>query len=90
MGETATGEYFDSFAQEPDRFFVKFLDHFAPSWIQNKVPLQSMMSSFCGHYCIFYSLFKTLGYSMDDIINCFIPDTTVNDMMVHAFVCKYL
>ena len=90
VGQNGTGEYFDSFGRAPERIFVKFLDRFAPSWCSNGARLQSIISGFCGHYCIFYCLFKTLGHSMKDIVNCFIDDTAANDLMVHSFVCLSL
>lgn len=88
FGEKATGEYFDSYGRDAPPIFKNYLRRFCTSWIKNDVRLQSVISSFCGHYCVFYCIFKTLNYSMDSITNCFIDDTTANDVMVHKFVCS--
>src|SRR5277367_2607312 len=67
---STTGEYFDSFGQSPLLIFKRFLDKFCPKWIMIDKKLQSILSSFCAHYCIFYSLFKYLGYDMKCIMDC--------------------
>lgn len=90
IGNNGTGEYFDSLAMPPLKPFVKFLTRFCNEWTTNDKQLQSVISRFCGHYCVFYSLFKRLGYSMADILNCFTSDTGLNDLMVHKFVCDSL
>src|SRR6476469_3047014 len=83
------GEFFDSYGQRPDQYFSRYLDKFSSKWIFNSKKLQSILSRFCGHYCIFYALFKCLGYSMKDITNCFLlDDTGLNDALVHKFVCE--
>jgi len=88
IGRADTAEYFDSYGEEPLPIFRRYLDKFSSRWIHNEKRLQSVMSRLCGHYCIFYSLFKCLDYSMKDITNSFVEnDTTLNDYMVHRFVC---
>jgi len=84
------GEYFDSLGDEPRWIFKKFLDRHCARWTCNREQLQSVLSSFCGHYCVFYCLFKVLNYSMTLIIRCFSRDTSLNDYIVHKFVCDYL
>ena len=90
FGKNSTGEYFDSFGQEPYSTFVNYLDRFCASWNMNTMRLQSVLSSFCGHYCVFYCLFKYLGYNLKSILDCFSDDTTLNDAIVHKFVCQNL
>ena len=81
------GEFFDSFGRAPDGIFKSFMDKRCSSWTYNETRLQSVISQFCGHYCVFYCLFKHLDYSMESIVNCFTSDTALNDVMAHSFVC---
>ena len=84
------GEYFDSFGRAPEPIFRLYLDKYCNSYIFNDKVLQSVLSAFCGHYAVFYSLMKTLNYSLRDITNAFDTDTTMNDFLVHKFVCDAL
>ena len=91
LGENATGEYFDSFGNDAPAVFCKYLDKHCATWTSNAMQAQSVLTKFCGHYCVFYCLFKCLDYSMEQILNCFSStDTTLNDFMVHKFVCENL
>lgn len=90
FGKNCYGEYFDSFGQEPLPSFENYLNKFCCNWKQSDKCLQSVLSSFCGHYCVFFCLFKYLGYNMNSILNCFSNDTTLNDVIVHNFVCHNL
>jgi hypothetical protein len=84
------GEFFDSYGRPPTNIFRSYLDKFCGKWIFNDTRVQSIVSRFCGHYCIFYCYFKTLGYSMKEVLDCFIDDTAYNDLFVHRFVCSNL
>jgi hypothetical protein len=84
------GEYFDSFAQYVPRTFQLYLDKYCNTVTVNNKILQSVMSAYCGHFCIFYCLMKTLSYSMSDIVDAFTSDTALNDYIVHQFVCNGL
>lgn len=90
IGIDTRGEYFDSLGAEPHITFKRYLDRYCKSWITSGKQLQSVLTHFCGHYCVFYCLYKTLGYNMESIVNCFTNDTTLNDWMVHKFVCDAL
>ena len=72
--------------------FRAFLDKHCTkdNWILNELQLQSAISRFYGHYCVFYCLFKMLDYSMQSIVDCFSNDTALNDTIVHKFVCENL
>ena len=87
---SGTGEYFDSFGMETKPIFHHYLTRHSVSYIRNREQLQSSISRFCGHYCVFYCLFKRLNYSMKDIVNCFSNDTSLNDFIAHKFVCENL
>ena len=90
VDKEGSGEYFDSFGEPPPDIFRKYLYKCCSRWTFNNEQLQSVLSAFCGHYCVFYCLFKYLGYSMRTILNCFSNDTALNDFMVHKFVCDHL
>ena len=76
--------------KEPKPIFYHYLTRHCVSYIRNREQLQSSISRFCGHYCVFYCLFKRLNYSMKDIVNCFSNDTSLNDFIAHKFVCENL
>ena len=84
------GEFFDSFGRNPSPIFLDFMNKHCIKWTFNAEQLQSVLSRYCGHYCVFYCLFKKLRYDMLSIVNCFSNDTTLNDVIVHDFVCNKL
>lgn len=90
VGRDSRGEYFDSYGQPPSRCFETWLNKHCVNWTRNSKRLQSVLSGFCGHYCVFYCLYKRLNYSMTSILNCFTDDTALNDWIVHKFVCDGL
>ena len=81
------GEYFDSFAEPPLRTFQLYLEKHCNTFVTNNNAIQSIVSYSCGHYCIFYCLMKMLNYCMKDIEDAFSTDTSLNDFMIHRFVC---
>lgn len=85
--ETGTAEYFCSLGQEPMPIFERYLTKNSKLFVWNDIKLQSIVSAYCGNYAVFYAIFKNKGYSMEDIINCFTTDTTLNDIIAHKFVC---
>jgi len=85
-----TGEFFCSLGLPPLDTFVRFMNHFCYNgWIRNSKQLQSAVSKFCGHYCIFYCAHKMLNLDMQTIINCFSDDVSLNDYIAHSFACSY-
>ena len=48
------GEYFDSFGQPPAANFEHYLNEHCSSWTFNRKQLQSVVSRFCGHYCVYF------------------------------------
>ena len=86
------GEYFDSYGQPPSsysRTFTNFLDNNSNSWIFNTVTLQSINSKVCGHYCIYYALFRCRDINMSTIVHRFSNNKRRNDFLVKRFVEKY-
>ena len=90
LNKDGTGEYFDSFGGTPLPIFNDFLELHCSEYVFSNEQLQSVLSRFCGHYCVFYCLYKKLDYSLDSIVSCFSNDTTLNDTIVHKFVCENL
>ena len=57
-------------------------------WTFNDKQLQSVVSQFCGHYCISYCLYRSSGIDKRKIVCSFTSDTALNDVLVHALVCR--
>ena len=51
-------QYFDSMGTFPTKFFKVFLDVNCIGWIWNEKQLHSVISKYCGHYCIFDCLYR--------------------------------
>jgi len=86
--ENNRGEYFDSFGQPPTANFERYLNSHCSSWTFNSKQLQSVISRFCGHYCICYCVLRSRGIDMPKIVNSFTTDTALNDVLAHRFVCR--
>lgn len=82
------GEFFDSFGREPGHPFSGYMDKHCYYWTYNDRQLQSVLSSFCGQYCVFYCYRRSRGMNMNAIVNLFSGDTALNDYLVHKFVCR--
>jgi hypothetical protein len=82
------GEYFDSLGQPPSTTFERFLNERCEEWIFNERQLQSVISRFCGHYCVYYCMLRSRGIDMRRVVNQFTDDTGFNDVLVHGFVCS--
>ena len=86
--ENGHGEYFDSFGLPPTAHFERYLNRHCSSWTFNQRQLQSVISRFCGHYCIYYCMLRCRGLDMPKIVSSFTADTALNDVLVHRFVCR--
>src|SRR5271163_3631449 len=53
-----SGEYFDSLGVQPKYAFERYMNKNCNSWTYNAKQLQSIISRFCGHYCIWYCMMK--------------------------------
>jgi len=45
-------EFFDSFGRRPMPTFERYMNRLCRAWVYNDRQLQSIISRFCGHYCI--------------------------------------
>ena len=82
------GEYFDSFGRPPSSTFKDYMNTYCKHWTFNARQLQSIASSFCGQYCIYYCIMRSFNVNMCRIVNNFTKDTGFNDVLVHSFVCE--
>ena len=78
-----------SFGRRPTENFERYLNRHCSSWTFNRRQLQSVISKFCGHYCIYYCMLRSRGIDMPKIVNSFTTDTGLNDVLVHGFVCRH-
>ena len=72
----------------PTKWFKTFLDENCTAWIWNEKQLQSVISKFCGHCCIFYCLYRCRGVDVRKSAKMFTKDSSLNDSIVHNFVCN--
>ncbi len=88
IGPKRQGEYFDSFGRlrEVDREFVEFLDDNCSSWTRNVKTVQHMFSDACGYHCVFYSVYRCLGFNVNSIVNMYTNNLLYNDAIVKSFV----
>jgi hypothetical protein len=87
--ENGKGEYFDSYGMSPHIVtpFIYFLDRNCGSnWSYNRHELQSIDSTVCGHYCIWFLSERARGKTMSEIVSQFSNDTRSNDTLVKESV----
>ena len=89
VDENRRAEYFDSIGRFPTKWFKTFLDDNCTAWIWNEKQLQSVIIKFCGHYWIFYCLYRSTGVDVRKRAKMFTKDTSLNDSIVHNCVCKF-
>ena len=85
------GEFFDSYGLPPGNYagtFSSFLNNNSNGWSFNSVTLQSIDSKVCGHYCLYYALFRSRQVSMSTILHRFSSNKSRNDFLVQRFIEK--
>lgn len=81
-------EAFDSYGNTPSRYssYIKqFMQRFTRVESNTK-ELQSLNTSVCGQYCLFYLMCRCRGYEMTDIVNIFNDNLNMNDQFVYTFI----
>lgn len=63
-------EYFDSYGLKP-KYFKKFLNRNASSYIYSNKRLQGDYSSYCGHYCCVFLHCRSRGVKMQELLKIF-------------------
>ncbi len=77
--EGNSAEYFDSYGLPPTIPTIrKFLQKFGELQY-NKRRIQGLLSSVCGHYCIYFLIQRWHGTSLEEILNKFSSDCNEND-----------
>ena len=89
VDENRGGEYFDSMGRFPTKWFKTFLYVNCIGWILNKKQFESVIIKLYGHNCIFYCLYRCRGVDVRKVAKMFTNDTSLNDSIVHNFVCKF-
>jgi hypothetical protein len=84
------GEYFDSLGDKPNTIFEAYMNKHCEHWIYNDKQVQSVTSKLCGHFCVFYCIYKSRGFDLRTIVSWFTTDYGLNDVLVHEFVCRRL
>ncbi len=80
-------EFFDSFGMYPSvRGFETFLENNSLRWTHNNKTLQHPFSDACGYHCIFYSVYRCVGFDMNAIVNMYTNNLMYNDAIVKEFV----
>ena len=74
-------EFFDSYGNSPSYFRV-----LPDADKHNGKRLQGLLSTTCGHYCVYYLLHRCRGYSMEEITGRFGNDLRDNDRAVAAYM----
>ena len=86
--EDGHGKFFDSFEMPPKCVFKGYMDIHCNTWTFNKKQMQSLVSKFCGHYCIWYSVLKFRKATLNHLVRLMSKDTSLNDFLVYRFACK--
>ena len=77
------GEYFDSFGLPPlFQEFELYLTNYCVSWSFNRQTVQSVTSSTCGLYCMYYLIMRSKGFTLRELLNVFSHDYVSNDEIV--------
>ena len=86
------GEYFDSYGLPPAFVGLKsYMDTYSLSdWIYNRKTLQALFSSVCGHYCVYFVLFRCRGVPLRAIVSDFTSNLSENDCCVSRFIRNLL
>lgn len=88
-----SAEFFDSYGNPPDFYeenFKTFLNSHSRKWTYNHRCLQSLTSSMCGQFCVYFLLNRIRGKSLLQIVKSFNDNVSVNDQRVSHFVRRLL
>jgi len=88
VDENGRGDFFDSFGRRPNADFERYMNRHCLMLNFNDIQLQSIVSKFCGHCCIYFRVLRSRGFDMRKIVRSLSNDTGLNDVLVHAYVCR--
>ncbi len=75
-------EFFDPLGRPPANYnavLENVLILNGPKFIYNQEQIQHKDSDFCGYYCMLYLLYRSMNYSMSDIVSMFSPLRRLNN-----------
>lgn len=86
--------FFDSFGFPPNFIYypqsiLNFMEKFSKIIKYHNGQLQDLLSSVCGHHCIYYLCHRACGLSFNQVLKLYQQDPIKNDLMVYNFVKKY-
>jgi len=85
--ENGRGNFFD-FGRRPNVDFERYVNRHCVYWNFNDKQIQSVVSKFCGYYCIYFCIHRSSVINMCRTVRSFSTDTGLNDVLVHAYVCR--
>lgn len=79
-------EYFDSYGLPPvDQRIIDFIRKNTDFYYHNDRPLQSLYSTVCGQYCVYYLVKRHRGETLEGILDRFTTSKTTNDQAVRSW-----
>ena len=84
------GDYFDNYGLAPAFVGLEsYMDIYSlAGCICNRKTLQALFSNVCGHYCVYYILFRYRGVPLHPIVSDFTSNLTENDRFISRFICE--
>jgi len=83
------GEYFDPFGLPPlHSEIMNFLGRNCSLWCYNTVPVQGVLSTNCGLFCVAFVQYCGNDWSLSSFLNKFSTHTQFNDKIVKKLVKK--
>lgn len=88
--ESGQLEAFDSFGKDPGSYATAIKDWMGDDYvIRSKSVLQSLDSTLCGNYCLYFLLLRCHDISYEDLLSIFCADREVSDLFVCKFINEY-
>jgi hypothetical protein len=85
----ATACWFDSFGERPPAEIKEYIDYNFKKLQINPHKFQSVFSNTCGHFCIAFIYFMSIGFDFSSVIKmfrkCNDPDKFVSEFLNNSF-----
>ena len=76
-------EFFDSYGRKPCTVTPNLCKLAVGDWLENTETLQSLQTSTCGQYCLYYLSHRCAGRQMKEIVSDFSTDRADNDRLIN-------
>ena len=87
IGADHKGQFFDSYGLAPtDPLLLRFLNRHCLYHVHNDRLLQSLTSSYCGYYCVYFVMMKARGQSLSQLLQ---PFDAVQTWYNDRFICQW-